>query len=169
MRGTTVVWGDYGLRMKDHDRRVSAKQLKIGEDTIRRRLRGQNFKLYTRVSANIGVYTKGSEVRMGKGKGKFDYWASRIPVSRIVYEIKGDMHEKVVREAFRLAGHKLPGLWETVKMGDAPMVGITKLVNGITLQSLKEARREVEPKDHEPQPIVPPMTATPPTTVSTSL
>ena len=26
MRGTTVVWGDYGLRMKDHDRRVSASR-----------------------------------------------------------------------------------------------------------------------------------------------
>jgi len=59
MRGTTIVWGDYGLRMRDHDRRVSAMQLKIGEETIRKRLRGMNYKLYTRVSANIGVYTKG--------------------------------------------------------------------------------------------------------------
>jgi len=52
---------------------------------------------------------------MGKGKGKFDYWAARIPVNRVVFELKGDIHEKVVKEAFRLAGHKLPGLWETVK------------------------------------------------------
>lgn len=48
-------------------------------------------------------------MRMGKGKGKFDYWAARIPVSRIVFEIKGDIHEKIAREAFRLAAHKLPG------------------------------------------------------------
>lgn len=169
MRGTTVVWGDYGLRMKDHDRRVSAKQLKIGEETIRRRLRGQNYKLYTRVSANIGVYTKGNEVRMGKGKGKFDYWAARIAVSRVVFEVKGDMHEKVVREAFRLAGHKLPGLWELVKKGDEPVVGITKLGNGVTLETLKEAKREVESKDMEPQPIIPPMNDTPPTSVSASM
>ncbi|KIV97717.1 ribosomal protein L16 [Exophiala mesophila] len=146
-RGTTVVWGDYGLRMKDHDRRVSAKQLRIGEETIRRRLRGEHFRLYTRVSANIGVYTKGSEVRMGKGKGKFDYWAARIPVSRIVFELKGQIHEQVARDAFRLAGDKLPGLWEFVKKGDPPVVGITKLGNGVTLQSLKEARRPVVPKD----------------------
>lgn len=147
MRGTTVVWGDYGLRMKDHDRRVSAKQLRIGEEAIRRRLRGEHFRLYMRVSANIGVYTKGSEVRMGKGKGKFDYWAARIPVSRIVFELKGQVHEQVVRDAFRLAGDKLPGLWEFVKKGDPPVVGITKLGNGVTLQSLKEARRPVVPKD----------------------
>jgi ribosomal protein L16 len=169
MRGTTVVWGDYGLRMRDHDRRVSAMQLKIGEETIRRRLRGMNYKLYTRVCANIGVYTKGNEVRMGKGKGKFDYWAARIAVSRIVFELKGDMHEKVVHEAFRLAGHKLPGLWETVKKGDPPMVGITKLGNGVTLESLKRARRERPTNDTETSQIIPPTTDSPPTSISTTV
>ena len=108
-RGTTVVWGDYGLRMRDHDRRISAKQLKNAMETIQKRLRGMNYKIYTRVSANIGVYTSGNEMRMGKGKGKFDYWAARVAVSRILFELKGDLHEKVAREAFRLAGNKLPG------------------------------------------------------------
>ncbi len=170
MRGTTVVWGEYGLRMKDHHRRVSAKQLKLGEETIKKRLRGLHYKLYKRVSANIGVYTKGNEQRMGKGKGKFDYWACRIPVSRVVFELKGDIHEKVVREAFRLAGHKLPGLWEFVKKGDAPVVGITKLENGVTLQSLKEARRQVVPQMPESPQVIPPTTTdAPPTSVSSSI
>ncbi|KAL2872733.1 mitochondrial 54S ribosomal protein uL16m [Aspergillus lucknowensis] len=140
-RGTTVVWGDYGLRMKDHDRRLPASSLKIAEETIKRRLRGMKYTLYKRVSANIGVYTKGNEQRMGKGKGKFDYWAARVGVSRIVFELKGDIHEKVAKEAFRLAGHKLPGLWEFVNKGDPPIVGLTKLGNGVTLESLKRARR----------------------------
>ncbi|KAJ5569427.1 Ribosomal protein L16 [Penicillium hispanicum] len=165
-RGTTVVWGDFGLRMKDHDRRMPASALKIAEETIKRRLRGMNYKLYKRVSANIGVYTKGNEQRMGKGKGKFDYWTVRLPVSRVVFELKGDLHEKIAREAFRLAGHKLPGmfwishvidfkkdswlttapqkqgLWEFVKKDDPPVVGITKLGNGVTLESLKRPRRQ---------------------------
>ncbi|KEF58389.1 uncharacterized protein A1O9_06315 [Exophiala aquamarina CBS 119918] len=171
VRGTTVVWGDWGLRMKDHDRNISAKQLKVAEDTIRRRLRGERYKLYTRVSANIGVYIKGSGVRMGKGKGKFDHWAARVPVSRIVLELKGQIHEKVARDAFRLAGGKLPGLWEFVRKGDPPVVGITKLGDGVTLQSLKEARRPVEPKDKadEQQLIVPPMAEVPPHTVARDL
>lgn len=169
VRGTTVVWGDYGLRMRDHDRRVSAKQLRTGEEAIHRRLRGERYKLYKRVSANIGVYTKGSDVRMGKGKGKFDYWAARIPVSRIIFELKGNIHEKVVRDAFRLAGHKLPGLYEFVKKGDPPVVGVTKLGDGVTLESLKEAKRPVEAKDKEPQPVIPPMMDVPPQTISTKL
>ncbi|KAI1923993.1 39S ribosomal protein L16, mitochondrial [Ophidiomyces ophidiicola] len=154
-RGTTVVWGDYGLRMRDHDRRVSAAQLKIGMETINRRLRGMDYKVYTRVSANIGVYTSGNEQRMGKGKGKFDYWAARVPVNRIIFELKGNLHEKVAREAFRLAAHKLPGLYEFVKKGEPPIVGLTKLTNGITLESLKRARRPVEHKVvAEQQPVV---------------
>lgn len=170
-RGTTVIWGDWGLRMKDHDRNVSASQLRVAEATIRQRLRGQRYKIYTRVSANIGVYIKGSGVRMGKGKGKFDHWAARIPVSRIVLEVKGQMHEKVVRDAFRLAGNKLPGMWEFVRKGDPPLVGLVKLVDGVTLQSLKEARRPVEPKDKtdESQLIIPPTNDVPPLTVAREL
>ena len=108
-RGTTVVWGDYGLRLRDHDRRISAKHLAIGMEAIKKRLRGERFRVYTRVAANIGVYTSGNETRMGKGKGSFDYWAARVAVSQIVFEISGEMHEQVVRDAMRLAGNKLPG------------------------------------------------------------
>ena len=108
-RGTTIVWGDYGLRMRDHDRRVSAAQLASGAETIKKRLRGQKYRLYTRICANIGVYTSGNEVRMGKGKGSFDYWASRVAVSKIIFELKGELHEQIVRDAFRLAANKMPG------------------------------------------------------------
>ena len=108
-RGTTVVWGDYGLRMRDHDRRVSAAQMSNGADAIKKRLRGLRYRMYTRICANIGVYTSGNENRMGKGKGNFDYWASRVAVSKIIFELKGDLHEQVVRDAFRLAANKMPG------------------------------------------------------------
>jgi ribosomal protein L16 len=108
-RGTTVIWGDYGLRLLDKGRRISAAQLKVGEETIRKRLRGTKFRLYTRVVANIGVYTSGNDQRMGKGKGSFDHWATRVAVSRIIFELSGDIHEQIVKDAFRLAGNKMPG------------------------------------------------------------
>lgn len=108
-RGTTVIWGDYGLRMRDHDRRISAAQLKNGEDVIRRRLRGMNFRLFSRITSSTAVYTKGNESRMGTGKGSFDYWAARVSVSRIIFEIKADVHEQVIRDALRLAANKMPG------------------------------------------------------------
>ncbi|KAI9733692.1 MAG: mitochondrial ribosomal large subunit component [Cirrosporium novae-zelandiae] len=155
VRGTTVVWGDYGLRMRDHDRRVSAAHLKIGEETIRQRLRGLKYRLYTRVCANIGVYTSGNEMRMGKGKGSFDYWASRVAVSKIIFELKGEFHEKVAREAFRLAGNKLPGLYEFVKKGDPPVQGLTKLPPGTTLQDMKRSQKKMPPRLSAPAPQLP--------------
>jgi hypothetical protein len=62
-KGTTVIWGDYGLRMVDHHRRISAKHLKMAEDTIKVRLRGQKYRLYKRKCANVGVYVSGNDVR----------------------------------------------------------------------------------------------------------
>jgi len=128
--------------MADHHRRVSAMQLKNGEEAIKVRLKGMRYRLYKRVCASIGVYTKGNEVRMGKGKGSFDHWASRIAVSKIIFELKGDVHEQVARDAFRLAGNKMPGSYEFVKKGDPPVVGITKL-DGITMEELKRPRRAI--------------------------
>lgn len=48
-------------------------------------------------------------MRMGKGKGSFDYWASRVAVSKVLFELKGELHEEIVRDAFRLAANKMPG------------------------------------------------------------
>lgn len=117
--------------MTDHHRRISAKHLKMAEDTIKVRLRGEKYRLYKRKCCNVGVYVSGNEVsntlrvvpgtrlqvffltffqmRMGKGKGSFDHWATRMAVSQVLFEIKGRIHEQIVRDAFRLAGNKLPG------------------------------------------------------------
>lgn len=165
VKGTTVIWGDYGLRMKDHHRRISAKQLKVAEDTIKRRLRGQRFRLYKRVACNIGVYVSGNEMRMGKGKGSFDHWAARVAVNQILFEVRGELHEQVVRDAFRLAGNKLPGEHEFVRKGDPAVVGITKL-DGITLEELKRPRRkiaEVELPSISPSIMTTPSSIPPPT------
>ncbi|KAI1471367.1 ribosomal protein L16 [Daldinia caldariorum] len=150
-KGTTVMWGDYGLRMIDHHRRISASSLKIAEDTIKQRLRGQKYRLYKRVCCNVGVFVSGNEIRMGKGKGSFDHWAARVAVNQIVLELRGMIHEQVARDAFRLAGNKLPGQWEFVKKGEPPIVGITKL-DGITLEDLKRPRRKIPAESVTPVP-----------------
>jgi hypothetical protein len=99
---------------------------------------------------------------MGKGKGSFDHWATRMAISQVVFELKGMIHEKVAREALRLAGHKLPGKlvvswswsfsgltrvplttgqWDFIKKGEPAMVGITSLKN-TTLEELKRPRKK---------------------------
>lgn len=53
---------------------------------------------------------------MGKGKGSFDHWAARVAVNQVLFEVKGMLHEQVVRDAFRLAGNKLPGMLNSYRL-----------------------------------------------------
>lgn len=48
--------------MVDHHRRISAKSLKMAEDTIKVRLRGEKYRIYKRKCCNVGVYVSGNEV-----------------------------------------------------------------------------------------------------------
>lgn len=115
LRGTTVVWGTWGLRLASPGGRVSATQLRIADAAIARSLRAAGalgaYTVFRRVNASTAVYTKGSDQRMGKGKGGFDYWAARVARGRVVFEVSGKVHERVVRDALRIAGNKLPGEW----------------------------------------------------------
>lgn len=81
-------------------------------------------------------------MRMGKGKGSFDHWAARVAVNRVIFEIKGELHEQIARDAFRLAGNKLPGQYAFIKKDAPAVVGITKL-EGVTLEELKRPRRKL--------------------------
>ena len=100
-------------------------------------------------------------MRMGKGKGSFDHWASRVAVNRVIFEIRGALHEQVARDAFRLAGNKLPGQYEFIKKGEPAVVGITKL-DGVTLEDLKRPRKQL-PTAQAPE--VTPAVATTPSSV----
>lgn len=81
--------------------------------------------LWKRLVTSIAVCEKGNETRMGKGKGAFDHWAVRVPTGKVLFEIAGeDLHEKVARDVFRKAGDKLPGVYEIIKKGEAPRVGL---------------------------------------------
>jgi len=64
-------------------------------------------RVWIRVFPDVPVTKKPTEVRMGKGKGSVEYWACRVKPGRIMFEIDG-VSEEIAREAFRLAGAKLP-------------------------------------------------------------
>jgi large subunit ribosomal protein L16 len=45
---------------------------------------------------------------MGSGKGSLEYWVAVVKPGRIMFEIGGAVPEETLREALRLAIHKLP-------------------------------------------------------------
>jgi len=54
---------------------------------------------------------------MGKGKGNFEGWVAVIKPGKILYEIEG-VDKEVAKEAFRLAGHKLPFATKFLSRGE---------------------------------------------------
>ncbi|KAL7751894.1 39S ribosomal protein L16, mitochondrial [Sorochytrium milnesiophthora] len=107
--GTRLVYGTYGLQLRD-GARLSAQQLEAARKVIRRKIRAvKDAKMWLRVFPDIPVTSKGNETRMGKGKGTFEYYACRVPMDRIVFEIGGPgLKWEVAKDALRQGGMKLP-------------------------------------------------------------
>jgi large subunit ribosomal protein L16 len=64
-------------------------------------------KIYIRIFPDKPVTKKPQEVRMGKGKGAVEHWVAVVKPGRVLFEV-ANVTEDQAREAFRLAGHKLP-------------------------------------------------------------
>ncbi|CCD22688.1 mitochondrial 54S ribosomal protein uL16m NDAI_0A05330 [Naumovozyma dairenensis CBS 421] len=126
IKGSTLQFGTFGMRLKSEGTRLTADQLKAADTALMRYVRPlNNGQLWRRLCCNVAVCVKGNETRMGKGKGDFDHWMVRVPTGKIIFEMSGDnLHERVAREAFRKAGDKLPGVYEFVSKESLVRVGL---------------------------------------------
>jgi len=104
-RGSDVSFGDFALQATGRGR-VTARQIEAARMAIQRKVKRQG-KLYIRVFPDKPVTKKPLETRMGKGKGAVDHWVALVRPGLVLYEIEG-ISEELAREAFRVAGHKLP-------------------------------------------------------------
>lgn len=104
-RGSNLEFGDYGLQAVECGF-MSARQIEAARIAITRRVK-KGGKIWIRVFPDKPITKKPAETRMGKGKGNFEGWVAVIKPGRVIYEIEG-VDKEVAREAFRLAGHKLP-------------------------------------------------------------
>jgi large subunit ribosomal protein L16 len=103
-RGSTVAFGEYGLKTTDRAR-MTAREIEAARRAISRYIkRGGN--LWIRVFPDVPITKKPLEVRMGSGKGNVEYYVARVQPGKVLFEIEG-LTETVAREAFRLASAKL--------------------------------------------------------------
>ena len=104
-RGSDVSFGDFALQAIECGR-LTARQIEAGRMAITRCVKRAG-KLWIRVFPHRPVSKKPLEVRMGGGKGGVEFWAADIKPGFVLFELQG-VEETLAREAFRLAGHKLP-------------------------------------------------------------
>jgi len=104
-RGSDVSFGEWGLQATECGR-LSSRQIEAARVALTRHIK-RGGKIWIRIFPDKPVTKKPAEPRMGKGKGNPEDWVAVIRPGRVLYEIEG-VTEDVAREAFRLAGHKLP-------------------------------------------------------------
>jgi large subunit ribosomal protein L16 len=114
-RGCDVSFGDFAMQAVEPGR-VTSRQIEAARMAITRHVKRAG-KLWIRIFPDIPVTKKPLEVRMGGGKGGVEEWAALVQPGRVMYELQG-VDEKTAREAFRLAGHKLPVAFKFLVRGD---------------------------------------------------
>ena len=103
--GSSVSFGQYALQALEPCW-ITARQIEAGRIAITRHVK-RGGKIWIRIFPDKPITAKPAETRMGGGKGNPESWVAVVRPGRILYELDG-VPEKVAKEAFRLAGHKLP-------------------------------------------------------------
>ncbi len=104
-RGTTVAFGEFGLKALGHAR-ITGRQIEAARRSIARHVK-RGGKLFIRIFPDKPITKKPLEVRQGKGKGSVEYWVALVQPGRVLFEIEG-IPPEMAREAFALAAAKLP-------------------------------------------------------------
>lgn len=110
--GEYVAFGDFGL-VATEPAWIKSNQIEACRIVMSRYFR-RGGKIYIRIFPDKPVTKKPAETRMGKGKGAVEYWVAVVKPGRVMFEV-ANVTEEQAREAFRLAGHKLPIKTKMVK------------------------------------------------------
>jgi large subunit ribosomal protein L16 len=104
-RGSEVSFGSYALQATTCGF-ITARQIEAARVALTRHVK-RGGKVWIRVFPDKPLTKKPAETRQGKGKGGVDQWVCVVKPGRVLYELHG-VDRDIAREAFRLAGHKLP-------------------------------------------------------------
>jgi len=104
-RGNEVHFGEFGLQSLSASW-ITSRQIEAARRAIVRFVK-RGGKVIIRIFPDKPVTEKAAETRMGSGKGAVDHYVAVVRPGNVLFEISG-VTETQAREAFRLAGHKLP-------------------------------------------------------------
>lgn len=102
--GTTVDFGDYGLKVLEGGR-LTAREIEAARKKITHVTR-RTGKYWIRVFPHKPVSNKPSGVKMGSGKGAVDHYEAVVKAGKVIFEL-GGVEEEIAREAFNKAAHKI--------------------------------------------------------------
>ena len=104
-RGNQLAFGSFGIKALEQCW-ITGRQIEAARQAVTRHMKREG-QIWIRVFPDKPITKKPAEVRMGSGKGNVEEWAAVVKEGKIMFEMT-DVTEEIAREAFRLAGHKLP-------------------------------------------------------------
>lgn len=104
-RKTNLDFGTYGLKSLDQHW-VTSRQIEAARRAVTHFLQ-RGGKIWIRIFPDKPITIKGSEIRMGGGKGPVDHYVAVVKPGMILIEMDGVTRE-VAHRALRLAAFKLP-------------------------------------------------------------
>jgi len=114
--GYAISFGDWGLKASECGW-ITARQSEASRVALTRHIK-RGGKVYVRIFPDKPITKKPAETRMGKGKGNPEEWVCVVRPGRILFELEG-VDEKLAREAFHLADHKLSVQTRVVRREEA--------------------------------------------------
>ena len=105
LRGNKVSHGELGL-VATEPCWITSNQIEAARIAMTRYIK-RGGQVWIKIFPDKPITEKPAETRMGSGKGSPEYWVAVVKPGRVMFEIAG-VNEEVMREALRLASHKLP-------------------------------------------------------------
>lgn len=100
-----LQFGAYGLQALESGY-ISAKIIESSRQFLARSLK-RGAKIWICIFPDHPVTSKPSEVRMGKGKGAVDFWASKVQKGTILFEVTGP-NSSLILKALKSLAFKIP-------------------------------------------------------------
>lgn len=105
IRGSTIAYGDYGLKALTEGW-VSSRQIEAARRALTHYTK-RGGRIWIRIFPDKPITKKPPETRMGSGKGDVFEYVAVVRPGRILFEM-GGISEADAKESMRLASIKLP-------------------------------------------------------------
>nr|QDA21767.1 ribosomal protein L16 [Proschkinia sp. SZCZR1824] len=105
LKSNKLKFGDIGLKTLESGF-INARHIEAARKAITRKMKRKG-KIWIKMFPDIPITSKPSGVRMGKGKGNFSHWATRVKGGRVIFEIAGSNTANLLA-AMKSGSAKLP-------------------------------------------------------------
>ena len=116
VRGAKISFGDFALQSVEAGK-LNSRQIEASRIAMTRHIK-RGGKVWIRVFPDKPITKKPAETRMGSGKGGLDHWVAPVRPGRVLFELFG-VTEQLAKEAFALAGSKLPFKTRLIRRSDS--------------------------------------------------